>query len=590
MSPSPSEIEIVRNRNKFTVGKKIGSGSCAAVYELKDSTGQPTKFAIKVAPLPKKKTKKENSVEEINAQMLSYESMVYQTNFSELQGQFIPSIPDSMTKSDPPVNGEANGYRYFIMERMQAPLTSIVPALLQQKSSSKTISVGPIAVKILECVQAIHRNNVVRDVKTDNFMLAPGGGTGRTEEEKLASRIRLLDLAMTTQLNNMYANTEGAGGMIGTPLYASLNVHEGKKIGRKDDLEAAGYVLAELLIKLSSGDEGRKLPWNDGTSDDEIGAMKRAMVEDPGSMFFQQLGDQKTISVFSKYLTTVRGYHFKDQPDYDGLADILGKLTVPRAKVASKATMTPTKKSPRRQSTRKTGTTSAEEPCNPTKRVRTRTIATQTTPTISRKMDVDEDDVVDDSVDAMDWECVDENNEPIDDDKKPSTRAKREPAKRWGKVITDEKTNRRNKSKAEAEVTVVGSPEESDDSEIESVGGNVARMPARLQRRGVKVSVVAGPHRGESFVIEDGGMETFVLGSKPSSRVGKTYTLSKDKAISDTHVRLDLNLKKGIQPGVTVTNKSKGKTFVNNCSINNTKAFIGNTIDIGNTTLQIDAL
>jgi serine/threonine protein kinase len=472
------------------------------------------------------------------------------------------------------------------MERMDQPLTTVVSALTGgKKSSSKTINVGPIAVKLIECIQAIHeRSNVVCDVKTANFMLATGDGTGQTSEDKLASRIRLLDLALAAQYNSLYTESDEATGITGTPLYASLNVHENKKPSRRDDLEAVGYVLAELLTKLSSGDKDKQLPWSGETSDEETGELKQEMVENPDSLFYKQLGDKRTISVFSEYLETVRGYTFKQKPDYDKLAEILGNLVVPRSKTATTKTptKTPTKKSPRRTPTRKVAMAAAVDTECGTKRIRNRSIATQTPTKMARQdsvsMAVDNDD------DEMDWEIIDENSDPGDGDKKPKARAKREPSKRREKVVIDEKPSRHSKKNAKSEVVTL---EESDD---ESDDGVVAKPAARLKRRGVKVSVVEGPHLGESFIIEDGGMETFVLGSNPSTKVGKTYKLSKDKSLSDTHVRLDLTLKKGMGPAVTVTNKSKGRTCVNRSAINSTKAFIGNTIQIGNTTLEINGL
>lgn len=468
------------------------------------------------------------------------------------------------------------------MERMESTLTSVVPTLLQNKTSSKTVSVGPIAVKLLECVKAFHeRNTIVLDVKTDNFMLAPGAGIGRTLEMKLASRIRLIDLGLVEQCSGVGESK----GMVGTPLYASLNVHANKRVSYRNDLEAVGYVIAELLTKLSSGDMSRTLPWSHAKSDDEIGNMKRAMVEDSGSLFYQQLGDEKTISIFSKYLTMVRGYSLKDKPDYEELEAILSKLVVPTAKVKS-VEKASGKKSPRRSSVRKAASEGAEHPESGTKRGRSsKTVATQTPLKMARhgsgNMDVDDEE---EDVQAMDWEATNENVEPEGGDQKPKARPKCEPVKRRGKVIIDERNSRRPKKKSQPEVVTL------DESEDDEADDGVAKMPARLQRRGVMVSVVAGPHRGESFMIEDGGTEVFVLGSNPSTKVGKTFALKDDGALSATHVRLDLYLKKGMRPGLSVTSKSKEKVYIDSNPVTNTKAFIGNLIHIGNTTLKLEAL
>lgn len=473
-------------------------------------------------------------------------------------------------------------FTYLIMERLEAPLKSIIPALLQQKTSSKNISLGPIAKNMVGCIRAIHEKKlVVQDVKTDNFMLATGCGKGRTFEEKLASKVRIIDLALSDQINS----SKESSGMVGTPLFASLNVHGGNKVRRKDDLEAAGYVLADLLVKLASGDESKNLPWSNGTSDEEVGEIKRAMVENPNSVFYKQLGDTKTATVFSKYLKKVQGSKFKEQSDYDEIEEILSELTVPRSKATTEPPKSPLKRSPRRTSPRKPA---AERPGVGVKR--TRTIATQTPAKIPRqnssKMDIDADDSDDSFDDPMD--TVDENSQPQDEDIKPKARAKREPVKRREKVVINVQINRHSKKHAETEVIYDSDNVEESDNEPEGKG--VARMPARLQRRGVELRIIEGPHRGESFVIEDGGMETIVIGSKPTTKVGKTIALPKDDTLSATHVRFDLSLKKGINPGIMVTNKSKGKTFVNCSAITSTKAFVGNIITVGKTTLEVQSL
>ncbi|OEU16448.1 hypothetical protein FRACYDRAFT_162281, partial [Fragilariopsis cylindrus CCMP1102] len=220
------------------------------------------------------------------------------------------------------------------MEKMDNTISAVVPLLLQKKSSSKTINFGPIAVALLACIRACHEaKNIFRDVKSDNFMLtidaaaaiakAKAGST--ILENEVASRIRLIDLAIATQWTPMYCETDEAD-FNGTPLYASLNVHSGKKASFRDDLEALGYVLAELIIQLNSGDPSKKLPWSHGKSDGDIGSIKKLLVEDKSSDFYAQLGNASRL--FSKYLDIIRGYSFKEVPDYDELTEILSKITL----------------------------------------------------------------------------------------------------------------------------------------------------------------------------------------------------------------------------------------------------------------------
>ena len=88
-------MEIRNGSAKFKVGNQIGSGACASVYELKDASGQVTEYAVKVAPIAVKKTKKGNSLAEKNEALLHYEQLIYNTQFVSLQGKYIPSLPAS---------------------------------------------------------------------------------------------------------------------------------------------------------------------------------------------------------------------------------------------------------------------------------------------------------------------------------------------------------------------------------------------------------------------------------------------------------------------------------------------------------------
>jgi hypothetical protein len=116
MAPSPVGIEISKGKRKWKIGKMLGSGACATVCALKsmDSDGRSneTDFAVKVAPLPKKKTKKGNSPDEMNAKLLYYEQLVYTTQFRQLQGSQIPSVPSASSK-DPPLYGDEKGTLFY---------------------------------------------------------------------------------------------------------------------------------------------------------------------------------------------------------------------------------------------------------------------------------------------------------------------------------------------------------------------------------------------------------------------------------------------------------------------------------------------
>lgn len=359
------------------------------------------------------------------------------------------------------------GYKFFIMEKMESTISSMIPQLLQIKPSAKQISFGPAAVRLLTCVKAIHdRNNVIRDVKTENFMLARGAGTGSSLEEKLASRIRLIDLALATQWTSAYRETNEAESLVGTPLYASLNVHAGTKSSYRDDLESLGYVIAELLSQLYAGDTSKQLPWFQGKSDNDIASIKKAQVDDPNSDFYHQLGNDKTIAVFSEYMNAVRTCTFKKKPDYDELSSILSKLTIPRTKSAPKAATTKkTTSGAAAAMAPKTADTSSSVSSKRTTRSSAATSAFSSGPPrkVARQdksMDISFESGIDsiysDARQEMDWEyTVDENEEPLEDSK-PA--AKVDTPRRIERVVVNERSDRRRKNaprEVEPEIVVI---------------------------------------------------------------------------------------------------------------------------------------
>ena len=508
------------------------------------------------------------------------------------------------------------------MERMDNTISSVVPLLLKNNPSSKTINMGQISVKLLECVKAVHQSkNIIRDVKTENFMLTLGSkASGSTLEKEIASRIRLIDLAMTQQWTRLYYETDTAESLVGTPLYASLNLHSGKKTSFRDDLESLGYIIAEILTQLYSGDPSKQLPWSKGKSDKDIGSMKQSFVENRNSKFYLQLGNAKTIAIFSEYMEIVRGYSFKNSPDYDRLSKILCKLTVPRKNSrteSSDRSVSSSKKSASTKRTQSKAPSSYTDYASPPKVARRNTRGTKNMNNDSSKEHTANalDESFDETVYAdahqdlqeMDWEyCVDENEEPKEESKpreRPRTRqdagTRRQRSTRSGKATEGEsksldktralrdlafRRQRTTRSGKAAEETVID-----DDSQDQYELPTTA--PTRLKNCGVSIACVEGPYEGHSFSIEAGKNETLVIGSKPapSPNGGLFVCLKNDKNIQAKHVRLDLSIYRTVT-ALKVTDKSKGKTFVNRHPVTSTKAFINDTIKIGNSSFKIKPL
>jgi len=101
---------------------------------------------------------------------------------------------------------------------------------------------------MLHILQSIHQLYVIhRDLKPDNFMIKD-------------SQIYLIDFGMSTFFihgetgKHVQNNQEPKTDIIGSPMYASIHIHEGNKASRRDDCIQLGYIFLYMIL-------GGHLPW-----------------------------------------------------------------------------------------------------------------------------------------------------------------------------------------------------------------------------------------------------------------------------------------------------------------------------------------
>ena len=332
MSSPPMGLTI-GSQHKWRVGNLIGQGACGSVHELEPIDRPPSSllrhYVIKIAAVsPNNKTAKrgKKTTEERNADTIYHEHMLLSYRLSTLRGIYIPELP---SYGGPPSYGDVRSgsisYRYLVLERMSSSLASWAPLI-----DGKHITLGSLALKMLECIQKLHELNLLHiDLKMDNFMVTcpvPSGTTLHNGDD-MAKCIRLIDFGLAESFYNIKHREDiPIATMVGTPLYASCNVMEGRTPSRRDDLESLGYVLMDLLLMNRKGSSECQLPWKDAINDKEILCLKQEALSS-GKWLYDNTGqNDEDTKIIHEYLTRVRALGYSKRPNYEQLKAILGKL------------------------------------------------------------------------------------------------------------------------------------------------------------------------------------------------------------------------------------------------------------------------
>ncbi|KAG2145176.1 kinase-like domain-containing protein [Suillus clintonianus] len=219
--------------------------------------------------------------------VLPYEVLVYDL----LRGH--PGIPSCKW------SGIDRGSHILILDQLGANLQQ-VRRLCRGELSLKTVAM--LAVEMLDRIEFVHSRGVIlRDIKPENFAM----GLGEKSHTVYLFDFGLAKLYVDPLTGAHIPFREGRVGL-GTPQYASYNVHFGREQGRRDDIEALGNVLLFLL-------HGR-LPWQ-GVYSPSIEAKLLRMGEMKAGSAFRDLLARSPME-FTTYFDHCRGLKFEDKPDY----------------------------------------------------------------------------------------------------------------------------------------------------------------------------------------------------------------------------------------------------------------------------------
>lgn len=271
---------------KFRLRRKIGSGSCGEIFSGRNAdTGE--QVAIKLEKVASKRP------------MLVQEVHLYKA----LKGEVgVPSVHWHGTESE---------FNVMVMDRLGPSLQNLFDAC-NRKFSLKTVLM--IADQMITRVEQVHAKDYLhRDIKPDNFLIG-GHQAGK------AGLVHIIDFGLSKRYRERKTQKHvafGEGkGFLGTARFASLNAHRGVAQGRRDDLEAVGYVLAYLLRG--------SLPWQGVRADtkpelyQKIAAMKEST---PTKKTCEHLPIE-----FAIYLDYCRVLSFTEKPDYVYLRSLFQDL------------------------------------------------------------------------------------------------------------------------------------------------------------------------------------------------------------------------------------------------------------------------
>ncbi|XP_028547448.1 LOW QUALITY PROTEIN: casein kinase 1 [Dendrobium catenatum] len=200
---------------KFTLGRKIGSGSFGEIYRgVNIQTGE--EVAIKLESVKSKHPQ------------LQYESKLYML----LQGGTgIPNLKWFGAEGD---------YNVMVIDLLGPSLEDLFN-YCDRKFSMKTVLM--LADQLINRIEYMHsRGFLHRDIKPDNFLV----GLDRKGNQVYAIDFGLAKKYRDLQTHKHIPYRENKN-LTGTARYASVNTHLGVEQSRRDDLESLGYVFMYFL-------------------------------------------------------------------------------------------------------------------------------------------------------------------------------------------------------------------------------------------------------------------------------------------------------------------------------------------------------
>jgi serine/threonine protein kinase len=265
---------------RFIIKAKLGNGSFGDIFAGVD-TWNSMDVAIKL--------------EHVKARhpQLQYEARVYKLLHASGQAIGIPNMYWAGTEGD---------YHAMVMDLCGPCLEDLFTYCGRIFTMKTTLQ---LADQLLHRIQHMHTHHFLhRDIKPENFVM----GTGSR-----AHHVNIVDFGLSKRffdpkLHQHIPYKEGKP-LTGTARYCSVSTHLGVEQGRRDDLEAIGF----LLVYFAKG----SLPWQGLKVADQ--GQKTARIGEKKIATTLEYLCKDLPNAFLRYLRTVRALKFEETPDYDAL-------------------------------------------------------------------------------------------------------------------------------------------------------------------------------------------------------------------------------------------------------------------------------
>ena len=255
--------------NKYNLIEKISEGSFGSVFKaenIRTNENVAIKFEIKID----------------NIKSLKNEAKIY---------QYLGKLEGFSQLKNFGTNGTIN---YLVLDLLGNSLSE----LIDHYKALCLKSVLLIGIQIIKRIETLHSKYLLhRDIKPSNFLFG---------KNNVNNIIYLVDFGFCKRYDfeGVHIEKKKIKGIIGSPNFCSLNVHNNIEPSRRDDIESCIYIILTMLLG--------KLEWFDKSNLLEIIILKQKIL----------LIDE--IPSFIKImLYYIRGIEFDEKPDYGYLKNLL---------------------------------------------------------------------------------------------------------------------------------------------------------------------------------------------------------------------------------------------------------------------------